>query len=61
MVTLVSQMVESANEPITRDAVEAKAGRGFSRREWGKADEMMAMTPFAYKVGFASDGSGGFT
>ena len=54
MVTLVSQMVESTNEPVTRDAVEAKAGRGFSRREWGKADEMIAMTPFVYKVGFAT-------
>lgn len=53
MVTLVSQMVESTTEPITRDAVEAQAGRSFSRREWGKADDMIAMTPFVYKVGFA--------
>lgn len=54
MVTLVSQMVESTTEPVTRDAAEAKAGRAFSRREWGKADDMLAMTPFVYKVGFAT-------
>jgi hypothetical protein len=54
MVTLVSQMVESTSEPVTRDAVEARAGRAFSRREWGKADDIIAMTPFMYKVDFAT-------
>lgn len=50
MVTLVSQMVQSANDPITRDAVEAKAGRGFSRREWAKADDRLVVTAFLHKV-----------
>lgn len=52
MVTLVSQMVEATSEPVTREVVEAKAERAFSRREWAKADDMIAMTPFVYKVGF---------
>lgn len=54
MVTLVTQMVENAAEPITREAVEAKAGRAFSRREWTKADDMLEMATFTYKVGFTS-------
>lgn len=52
MVTLVAQMVEASPVPVTRETVQLKAGRPFSRREWAKADDMLAMTPFAYKVGF---------
>ncbi len=50
MVTAVAQMVHTSAEPVTRDAVEAKAGRAFSRREWTKADDMLAMAAFTYKV-----------
>lgn len=50
MVTAVTQMVHTSPEPVSRDAVEARAGRSFSRREWTKADEMLAMASFTYKV-----------
>jgi hypothetical protein len=52
MVTLVTQMVTSATGPITREDVEAKADRTFSRREWTKADNVLEMASFTYKVGF---------
>lgn len=52
MVTLVSQLVEATPVPVTREMAQLKAGRPFSRREWAKADEMLAMSSFAYKVGF---------
>lgn len=54
MVTAVSQMVQSSAHPVTRDMVEATAGRTFSRREWTKADDLLEMQTFVYKVGFSS-------
>ena len=54
MVTAVSQMVQAASGAITRDMVEAMAGRTFSRREWTKADDLLEMQAFVYKVGFSS-------
>lgn len=50
MVTLVAQIVAGSPHPVTRDDVEARAGRGFSRREWAKADDMLDMASFTYKV-----------
>ncbi|QHL91159.1 AAA family ATPase [Sphingomonas changnyeongensis] len=50
VVTTVTQMVHTSAEPVTRDAVHARAGREFSRREWTKVDDMLAMASFTYKV-----------
>ena len=54
IVTLVTQMVHASAEPVTRDAVHARAAREFSRREWTKVDDMLGMASFTYKVGFAT-------
>lgn len=54
VVTAVTQMVHTSTEPVTRDAVHARAGREFSRREWTKVDDTLAMASFQYKVGFAA-------
>ena len=50
MVTAVAETVRASAEPVTREAVEAKVGRKFSRREWTKADDMLGVATFVYKV-----------
>lgn len=50
MVNLVSQMVAEAESPVTREQVEARANRGFSRREWTKVDDMLCTASFIHKV-----------
>jgi hypothetical protein len=47
---LIVEMVHKSAQPITRDHVQAQAGREFSRREWSKVDDVLLMAPFQYKV-----------
>jgi hypothetical protein len=50
LVTLLVATVHKSTAPVTRLEVQLRAGREFSRREWGKVDDALATAPFMYKV-----------
>jgi hypothetical protein len=50
----VVEMVHTAGQPITRDQIEAKLNRSFSRREWKKVDDRLSLAAFRYKVAIAT-------